>query len=140
MSNYSLIDEPKPKAYEHLIVDPLVIFFAAILVPLFWNPPMLGRIWMPLLWLCVNSFLLGSPTLLKEIIIAIGGFALWYVFMYLCIYPMIFLNLNAYVDSAIPYFRILNQGVFYLSLYLLVFIQRTPYSIFQYIKELGARR
>ena len=39
MQRYQIIDEPKTKPYEYLIVNPIVILLAGILVPLIWSPP-----------------------------------------------------------------------------------------------------
>jgi len=35
MSAYQIIDEPKPSLYHTLVVDPIIILFAALLVPIF---------------------------------------------------------------------------------------------------------
>lgn len=136
---YQIVDEPKARALNMLIVDPLVIFFAAIFIPLIWTPPFFGRIWIPLVWLILNGFLLGSPSWIKEIAIACIGFALWWGFIYCVAYIMLYLGYSDYISVVAPYLRILNQGIFFLTLYLLVFIQRTPYEIYSYIKEQRAQ-
>ena len=133
MSSYQIIDEPKPSAYDSLIADPTVILFAALLVPLFVDLPFYGRVWLPLLWAVANGFLLGSPTKIKESVIAIGGALLLAALIVSLAYLA---NTNVeLMRSVAPYFRITIQGVLFFTLYLIVFYQSVPYSIHQYVKE-----
>ncbi len=135
MSRYRIIDEPKPKPQDYLIVNPIVILLLGMILPLFWQPPLYGRMWGPLLWAIVNGYLLGSPWLKYEILIAIGGAALWLSLPYAALLAMsVFGQAHAF-ESAIPYVRIANQGVFFLTLYLMVLKQMLSYEIYAYRRE-----
>ncbi len=134
MSAYEIIDEPKVKKSEHLIVNPIMVLFVAIFLPLFWMPPYFGRWWLPLVWLTVNGYLLGSPSLIKEIMISIVGllfvFGLLEGFIYISqIEP--FVNFN----SLPQYASITLNGAFFFILYLVVFKQSVPYGIYVYLKR-----
>jgi len=113
MSSYQIIDEPKPSAYDNLIADPTVILFAALLVPLFVDLPFYGRLWLPLLWAVANGFLLGSPTKIKESVIAIGGALLLAALIFSLAYLA---NTNVeLMRSVAPYFhsrRIIFHALF----------------------------
>lgn len=136
MSNkhlYRIIDEPRARAAERLIVNPLVILFVSIFLPLLWSPPLMGRFWMPFVWIMVNSFLLGSPTFWKELLISVGalGSMLGLVFMAGAFAETLQLDNGG---SVYPYFRIALLAAFYLFLYLVVFIQMAPWSIYDYVR------
>ena len=134
MEDYHIIDEPKVKKAENLIVNPIVILFAAIFIPLFWMPPLYGRWWIPLVWLTINGYLLGSPSLKSEIITSVLGlialFGLLEVFI-------IISEIDPYsqFDSLVHYARIILNGVFFFIVYLVVFKQTTPFEIYSYMKE-----
>jgi hypothetical protein len=136
MSTYNIIDEPQVKPQAHLIINPIIIFFAAVFVPLFWNPPFAGSVWMPMVWLCINGYLLGSPTLGKEITYAISG-----IFCSLAIpvgFAVLFvLEVNWIPDAEViePYIRITTRATLYLFLYLVIFTQLVPYAIYNYLRE-----
>lgn len=132
--SYHIVDEPKPTVYQSMIVDPLLIFFAAIFVPLIWDPPYFGRIWLPILWLIINSYLLGSPHFKKEIGIALCALGAWFGIVYLGVIGFDYLGVFA-VEKVVPYLLLLSYGVFFLCLYWLVFLQRTPFEIYSYIRE-----
>ncbi len=133
MSSYQIIDEPKPSVYHRMVVDPVVILFAALLVPIFFELPFYGRFWMPLAWIVLNGFLLGSPTKTKEALIAVGGcITLGLLHAALIYLAAIDMEMARY---AIPYYRIINIGALFFTLYLIVFYQSAPYSIHDYIKE-----
>lgn len=133
--SYHIIDEPNVKPLEKLIVNPLVIFFVAIFLPFLWDPPFFGRVWIPLVWILFNGYLLGSPSILKEAAIAVIGFGVWYKFFYGGAVALYFLGFGHYLDAAVPYLLILKQGVFFLLLYLLVFMQSPAYEIYNYTRE-----
>lgn len=138
MSSYQVIDEPKPTLYDNFVVNPVVILFAALLIPLFIDLPAFGRYWMPLLWITVNGFLMGSPTKMKELLIAILG-----VITFAALFAgMIYLsNTNVELSNFIaPYFRIGSQATLFFTLYLIVYYQGTPYAIFEYVKEQNKNR
>jgi len=132
MSSYQIIDEPKPSVYHKMVVDPVVILFAALLIPLFFSLPLYGRFWMPLAWIVLNSFLLGSPTKSKETYIAVGG-GLALVLLYNALIYLTYIDVEMARFIA-PYYRIINQGILFFTLYLIVFYQSAPYSIHEYIK------
>lgn len=127
---YRIIDEPKVRAAETLIVNPLVILLAGIFLPLLWEPPFMGRFWIPFAWVIANGFLLGSPSFLKELLISVAALL---SMMGLFASLAIFKPENA--NALYPYFNIALSGVFFLFLYTVVFIQMTPWSIHEYIRE-----
>ncbi len=133
MDNYQIIDEPKVRFLEKFIVHPVIILFAAMLVPMFVVIPFYGRFWIPFVWLILNGISLGSPTIKKEIVYAILGIASLIGLYYLGGY--FYVSLGNTKISVISYLRILMSGVFFLFLYLIVFLQEAPYQIYQYIKE-----
>ena len=132
MSSYQIIDEPKPSVYQNLAVNPVVILFATLLIPIFINLPFYGRFWMPLVWIVLNGMFMGSPTKIKELVIAIVGVVIMVMLFFLTIHVA-----ETYTEiggKVFPYFRIIVQGVLFFTLYLIVFYQMTPYSIIEYIK------
>jgi len=132
--HYQIIDEPKPSRWAKFIVNPVAILLVAMLLPLMWTPPLAGRYWMPLLWLLVNGFILGSASWKKELIFSIvGGLA-----MLVCVYGALFYFQQfdpEGLPQAAPYIRIVLNGVLFLSLYLVVFTQSTSYQLYQYIHQ-----
>ena len=133
MSAYQIIDEPKPSTYHTLVVDPIVILFAALLVPLFFELPLYGRFWMPLAWIVLNGFLLGSPSKLKEAVIAIAGCVTFFA-LYSGIHYLSTIDLTM-ARFLYPYYQIIIQGALFFTLYVIVFYQSPPYAIHQYIKS-----
>jgi len=132
-SNYTIIDEPKTKYLEHLIVSPVIILFAAMIVPMLIKIPYFGRWWLPFVWLTFNGIILGSPTIKKEIFYSIVGLLIL-IGAYLLLNYLFQLQLQ-FRFSIFDYFVILMYGIFFLFLYLIVFLQDAPYQIYQYIKE-----
>jgi len=139
-NTYNIIDEPKTKPWEHLIVNPLVILLAAMFLPLFWNPPFYGRLWLPLLWLTVNSWLLGSPTFRRELIYAVGGMAVYWGLFFGFVFTMAAVEPVYDLRPFLAYLRILLQGIFFLTLYLIVFKQSISYELFIYLRSQGMAR
>lgn len=135
MSDYRIIDEPRPRFSTQLIVNPVAILFVAVFLPILFVPPYQGRLWIPFLWLVINGILLGSPTLKKEIILAVVGLCLTF---YL---PLLIYMLLAYINMAddwqffLPYIQIARHAVFFFFLYLIINAQTVPYAIHQYLKE-----
>ncbi len=134
MSYYHIIDEPKIKQSENLIVDPVIILLVAIFLPLFWAPPYFGRWWLPFLWLAVNGYLMGSPTLKKEIAISVIGIISLFGLMELFIHISKLEPFNQ-LKSLAQYVRIILNGAFFLILYLVVFKQSIPYEIYSYTRK-----
>ncbi|MEM9384837.1 MAG: hypothetical protein AAGA68_07230 [Pseudomonadota bacterium] len=139
MTTYKIIDEPKARrGMESLIVDPTVILLASMIIPLFWLPPAGGRYWLPMLWLALNGYALGSPTLGKEILTMLLG-ALGVVGLLFIVLALIQAGVLPFTEEgAYPYLRILTFGLFFLAVYMVVFRQATSYALFQYIQ--GDRR
>ena len=135
MERYRIIDEPKSKPWgEKLIVDPIFILLAAILIPLVWNPPYLGRFWMPSVWLFVNGLALGSSTLGKEIRALLAGGLLCLAVFYLSMLIPRWSNGLVTLQDILPYARIILFGVFFMTIYLVVFQQGRSYQLFQYVR------
>jgi hypothetical protein len=134
MNYYHIIDEPKIKKSENLIMSPIIILFVAIFLPVFWNPPFMGRWWIPFLWLAFNGYLLGSPTLKKEIAISVIGILSLFGLLELFIYISEIEPFNQ-LKSLAQYVRIILNGVFFFILYIVVFKQTVPYDIYTYMRE-----
>lgn len=134
MSSYQIIDEPKVRGREHLIVNPIIILFVAIFLPLIWMPPYFGRWWMPLVWLGINGYLLGSSTLKKEIVTSIVGVVLMVGLFFTFVF---FKSAEPFkqFESYYRYMFIILNGLFFLILYLVVFRQSVAFEIYSYIKE-----
>lgn len=64
MGSYQIVDEPRPSPFAHIAVRPLWPLFAVMFVsPAFsW------------IWFLVNGFAVGSPTRLRETLLAAAGF------------------------------------------------------------------
>lgn len=138
-SSYTIIDEPKARFWEHLIVNPLLILFVAILAPLFWTLPLMAKVWFPILWLGFNGYLLGSTTLAREIGLLLGGLTLYVVTFIGGVYLT---NTGAVFEDptvAYPYIRIILQAILYATLLLVIFKQSTSYALYQYIKQQANR-
>jgi hypothetical protein len=133
---YQIIDEPKPGKREQLVVDPTVILFLSIFIPLFWSPPLNGRFWIPFVWILANGWFMGSPTLRKEIGIALLTILAMVMLPFLSATVLETLALGISMADVVPYLRIVLFGMFFLGLYYIVFIQSVPYSIIKYLREL----
>ena len=135
MATYQIIDEPKSRpALEKFIVDPTVILLVSILVPFFWNPPALGRFWIPAVWLVFNGYALGSPTLGKEIrTLLFGALGLFVLLRGSTV--LINADVIPYEPADLaPYLVTLLFGGFFLTLYLVVFRQSTSHALYQYVR------
>lgn len=130
---YIIIDEPKVKFLEKAIVNPVIILFAAMIVPMFTKIPYFGRWWLPFVWLVFNGIILGSPTLKKEISYSVIGLLILTAFFYGIFY--IVEQQLQFDFSIIEYLFIFMYGLFFLFMYFVVFLQEAPYQIYQYIKE-----
>ena len=91
--------------------------------------------WLPLLWIGINGYLLGSPTLRQEVLIAIAGALIWFAVPYTVFWGLESLGAERYKNASIPYLQIAMQGVFFLTLYLIAFKQMVPYQLHQYLQE-----
>lgn len=134
MTSYRIIDEPRLNKSQHLIVDPTLILFAAMLVPMLVNIPLYGKFWLPFLWLMLNSFFLGSPTFWRECVYSVLG---------ICAIAGVYLGYGYGIKTEVfaspkdvaPYVRVLLNAVYFISLYLVVFTQTGPFSIYQYVRQ-----
>jgi hypothetical protein len=130
--DYIIIDEPKVRFLENMIINPVIILFAAMVIPIFVNIPFYGRWWLPFVWLIFNGVILGSPSIKKEIFYSVLGFFLLVILFYATLY---FYNRHAPFNySFIDYMVIIANGLFFGFLYLVVFSQNAPYQIYQYVK------
>lgn len=134
-SQYKIVDEPKPSFHHWLIVNPVVILFAAILVPIFMELPYSGKFWMPFLWLVINSMLLGSATKFMEIFLSIIGVLM--IAALIGITLMVFRENPELARSLMPYLRILANAMLFLMLYVVVLKQSESYGVFDYLRSLN---
>lgn len=135
MASYRIIDEPKVKLAHRFIVNPTAILLSAIFIPIvFHNIPLYGKFWLPFLWLIVNSYLLGSPSFWRECLYTLLGLCsiagAFLAFGY-CIKS----DLISAPNSAAPYLRVIVNGIYFSALYLVVFTQTVPFSIYDYVKQ-----
>ncbi|GGY83344.1 hypothetical protein GCM10011613_30290 [Cellvibrio zantedeschiae] len=136
MSTYRIIDEPKVKIDQQLIVNPVVILFAAMLVPLFVTIPFHGKFWLPFIWLIMNAYFLGSPTFWREFCYSlIGLFAIAGVFIGFGY--GIKTEVITSPNKLAPYMRVLVNAIYFIALYLVVFTQSVPFSVYEYVKQQG---
>lgn len=139
MARYEIIDEPEAPSWgERIVVDPVLILFAAIIVPLVWNPPAYGRFWMPALWLLINGLALGSATLKREISALLAGGAAMFLLFRGVTWLLASGVLPYGVEDVRPYFITVLFGVFFLALYIAVFYQSQSHQLYSYIR--GAQR
>lgn len=132
-NNYTIIDEPNLKPWSKYAVNPVIILFAAMLVPMLWNPPFLGRFWLPFVWLLINSVLLGSPTIKKEIVYMVVGLLLMAGIFYAMVY--VINHQIQFEFSFLRYMGVLLNAVMFLFIYLVVFLQTQPHEIMEYLRE-----
>lgn len=134
MARYQIIDEPQSKPWaENLIVNPIIVLFVSIFLPLFWNPPLFGRFWMPLVWLALNGYALGSSTLRREVAYSVaGGLVMVAVFFGTgWLYTHGVLGLPA--DQITPFLRLVLFAVFFFTIYSVVIRQTISFELYQYI-------
>lgn len=136
VTSYRIIDEPKVKMAQQLIVNPVAVLLAAILVPIAVNIPLYGKFWLPFVWLMLNSYFLGSPTFWRECFYSVFGmFAIAGIFIG---YGYgIKIDAITSPNSLAPYVRVLVNAVYFIALYLVVFTQSVPFSIYEYVKQQG---
>ena len=134
-SGYIIVDEPKVRALAAFVLPPMVILFASIFLPIFWQPPAMGQYWLPLVWIFFNGYILGSSTLKKEILVgSLGLLVMSAQFMGFLYY--ISLETHPFpVDVVGPYLRICLNATLFLTLYFVVFTQTTSFELYEYMKE-----
>ena len=136
MSSYRIIDEPRVKIAKRFIVNPVAILLAAMLVPLFVSIPLYGKFWLPFIWLIINGYLLGSPTFWRECVYSIVG-VLAIAGVFIGFGYSIKIALISSPDHLVPYLRVLVNTLYFIALYLVVFTQSVPFSIYEYVKQQG---
>ena len=130
--DYIIIDEPKARFFEKMIVNPVIILLAAMIIPIFVSLPFYSRWWFPFVWLVFNGIILGSPSIKKEIFYSVIGVALLVTIFFVVQYIY---NIYAPFDfSFINYAIIISNALFFGFLYLVVFSQNAPYQIYEYVK------
>lgn len=135
MSNYLIIDEPAKSKLDYLIINPTVILFASLLIPMLVQVPMFGRIWIPALVFILNGFLLGSPSRWRETIFSLLSIGCWFGLVFGGIYAVGNFLGKDHIEPALPYLRILSQACFYFCLIYVSSLQANAYSIYQYINR-----
>ncbi|MCE2595044.1 hypothetical protein Q4519_01665 [Motilimonas sp. 1_MG-2023] len=134
MESYNIIDEPKPSWGSTFVLDPIAILFLCIFIPVLWSPPLAATYWFPLVWMVANGIFMGSPTIKKELLIAVlGGLTL----LGLLIGFGAIAKQDGMGVMVFPYFRILLKAALFLCLYYIAFIQSGPYALHQYIYTQG---
>lgn len=138
MDRYRIIDEPATRSWgEKYVVNPLIILLAAVFVPIIWEPPLFGRIWMPVVWLAVNGYMLGSSTLKKEIAVGVLAMALWYAVIVVSVALTKSDSMGLTIQQVFPYSRIFQFAVFFLFIYIAVFNQMRSFQLFEYTRGGG---
>lgn len=136
MTSYRIIDEPKVNMAQQLIVNPLVIVLVAMLITIFASLPLYIKLWLPFIWLIFNSYLLGSPTFWRECFYSIVG-----VFAMAAAFIGFGYGIKTGVisspNSLAPYLQVLVNALYFSALFLVVFTQSVPFSIYEYVKQQG---
>ncbi|WP_087023202.1 hypothetical protein [Thaumasiovibrio subtropicus] len=131
---YHIIDEPKATKWDFLVMNPMVIIFATMIVPIIWAPPFAGRYWVPLVWICVNGYIMGSATFKREVVTClVGCLALLAVFIGFAQIPHEVIE-NTTIGW-FNYLRLALNTILFLTLLLAAFSQMKSFSLFQYIGE-----
>lgn len=133
--SYAIIDEPKATGWGNFILNPILILFLSILIPLFWQPPVFGRYWMPLVWMLANGFFLGSSSLKKETLICIAGGVMQLVLFIGLVFYTTLESPPFSTSDMVPYIRIACNGILFLTLYFSAFTQMASYDLYEYLKE-----
>ena len=132
MARYQIVDEPNVKSWgESLILDPTIILFVCIFAPILISIPAFGRFWIPLIWLSLNGFALGSATLKRELLVLWLGSVLLF-----SVYIGFIAVANHYglaPERINPYLRIMVFAGFFLVIYITVFNQQKSYELFKYL-------
>lgn len=118
MEAYRIADEPKPGGLSHLTVNPIWPLFGV----------MFAGTWLAWPWFIFNGIAMGSPTLRKEIAIAIGGF----VGATVLIYAIAVLGTQGFLGGNIKY-SLLALTVYKLGIsYWLYVTQARGFEIYSY--------
>lgn len=119
MAAYHLPDEPRPGALQSVVTDPMWAFLSTMLV----------GAWFGLAWFVFNSVALGSPTLRREIALAVaalGGKALLVLAMAAALQA-------GWIDKeAVPYCYLVAGGLLLACTYSLFLLQARTFELFAY--------
>lgn len=133
--DYRIVDEPNPRRFDALIINPLFIFLAAIAVPIFFPVPFVIKIIAPVIWLLLNSFFLGSPSFWKECLAGLIGVASIFGVLWAWAYFVAMVDFNhSKFGNGMQYVPILTQAGLILTLFCVVSMQSKPFAIRQYLK------
>lgn len=119
MATYHLPDEPRPGALQNIVTDPMWAFLSTMLV----------GAWFGLAWFVLNGFALGSPTLKREIglaVLAVGGKALLVLAMVAA------LQAGWIEKGALPYCYLAASGLLLACTYSLFLLQARTFELFAY--------
>jgi hypothetical protein len=117
--SYRILDEPRPGALARVVVNPLWPLLAV----------MLGGAWLGWPWFVLNAWAVGSPTRLRETVLAAGGF-LGNVVLVLAMAAVY--EAGVLTQTAIPY-ALLTVTVWKLGLsYVLYVIQSRSFHLYEY--------
>ncbi len=120
MSTYKIIDEPTPSPISRLATNPMWPLLAVMLAS-----PIFGWI-----WFVVNSIAIGSPTKLKEFLMACVGV------IFLSVFYIYLGSLNQSGDSGISeyidYIRLAGVIVSISISYYLFVAQQQPFGLYEY--------
>jgi len=134
-NSYTIVDEPKNRAFESYIVDPTMILLVSIFIPVLWTPPAFGRFWIPIVWLLANGYFLGSSTWKKELATGFAGVGM----LLAAFFGLVFYSLQestVYTSEQIgPYFQIFLNAILFLTLYVIAFMQSRSFELFEYMRE-----
>ena len=104
---YQILDEPQPNKLSNLAVQPLWPLLAV----------MFGGAWISWPWFALNAFAVGSPTRVRELLWAVGGF----VGTFVLVLGLIGLDLSD---------RVSDHGMRYLYVLLLVWKLTVSYWLY----------
>lgn len=136
MEEYRIIDEPRPRAAERLIVDPTFILFAAVLAPMLLRGVYLVAWIIPLLWWAFNAWLLRSPSWRREAV-AVSLGVLGVVAVILLTVRLAGLGWFEDPRRIWSYSFILQSAMFFGGLYYAAFQQANAYAIFVHLHRGG---
>lgn len=119
MSKYEIIDEPAPGALAQLSTNPMWPLLAVMVAS-----PVYG--W---LWFIINSFAIGSPTKIREIIVSLMGMV-FISFFYLFLSELK-QSETIYLDY-IEYIRFSGVIVYISISYYLFVVQTQPFQLYEY--------
>jgi hypothetical protein len=119
MTDYQIVDEPRPGSLSHLTVDPMWPLLGY----------MLGSAFFSWIWYGLNSFAIGSPSKRKELGIIFSGFIGY--FAWIIIFGS--LKSNGLVgDHNIHYARLMLTLFTLTMTYSLYVVQHRPFEIYQH--------